>query len=123
MTGLSYVNYTVTPLTEPLVGGSFLYRLAQGPYLAVYLPLTLFVLSMELYDRYNLMSSVPLATAYALLFTCAYQRARGLRVPLWFGKQLTRVSAFAAFTSLFTGYCMLVREIQTSEARVVFTNI
>lgn len=104
------------------VSTSIVQRITSSPLSLVTLFYTSFI-TLELLDRFNLFSIGPLCLGTGYLVTVAYQRARALAVPLWFSKQVARFGAFSILTLLFSGYCMLAREMQVAETRVVLTNI
>jgi len=89
----------------------------------VHVPFLLCFVSLELFDRFNLFSAVPMMIATGFHLTAVYQRARGLEVPLWYSKQVSRFSVLYVLAVLFMGYCMLSRNMQTNESRVVLQNM
>ena len=108
--GLSLTQFSVMPGITKTVSTSIIQRITSSPLSLVTLFYTSFI-TLELLDRFNLFSIGPLCLGTGYLVTVAYQRARALAVPLWFSKQVARYGAFSILTLLFSGYCMLAREM------------
>lgn len=89
---------------------SMISKISVNPYLSLF-PIACAFLSLELYDRFNPFSSIPLIVGVGCIVTIAYKKAHTLTLPLWFAKLVSRFGVFSVFTLLFSGYCMLLREM------------
>lgn len=120
--GLNAIGFSIMPGAIKTAQLSKFHRTLTRPYTFV-VPVIMTLVSLEMFDRFNLFSAMPLCLGLGFLVTMTYQKSRALQVPLWMSKQISRFSVGGIITLLFAGYCMLSREMNTSEARVVFNNI
>lgn len=87
-------------------------RISVNPYLSLF-PVACAFLSFELFDRFNPFSAIPLILGVGCIVTISYKKAHTLTLPLWFAKLVSRFGVLGVCTLLFSGYCMLIREMST----------
>lgn len=120
MFSLNAIGFSIMPGAIKTL--SKFHRLMAKPVIFI-APLFITLLSLELLDRYNLFSALPLCLSVGFLISISYQKARALGQPLWFSRQISRFGTFSIVTVLFAGYCMLLREMETNQTKVILKNI
>jgi len=106
----SIIGFSFLPGVIKTNNLSAISRISANPYLCL-VPIASAFLSLELFDRFNPFSSIPLILGIGCIVTMAYKKAQALTLPLWFAKLVSRFGVFSVFTLLFSGYLMLLREM------------
>ena len=79
--------------------------------------------SLTLIDQMALYGIVPALFGMGALVTSTYMSAKALQVPLWYSKQVTRISVVSLFIYLILGYLTFEREVKMNDNMAVMRNI
>jgi hypothetical protein len=86
---------------------SWLSKFMRSDLLVIYFPMAMFFTSLTLIDSFNAFSITPGMLGAASLIIAAYKHEKESQTPVWFNKQLYRLTAGSIFLFLTLGYAIL----------------